>query len=403
MYQTEREATAQHNENQSYGSYDAIIIGGGIAGCSAALAAKRHGLKVLLVEKLTILGGLATSGHIALYLALDDGYGRKVMSGIAEELFLLSTKYAYNGFDYSRWTDPANNLRYECKFNAPAFALALEELLLEEGIEILYDSLFVGSKVTENHVEGIYIENKSGRSYLETKMVVDATGDADLFAREGKECFADKNSLSFWNYAANHSSGIYHMGARLGDDVGDLELFAIGKIDKTAERHIVDKPYYGDNGDDVNRFILDGHKEVLSYMQQHSDYIPASLPGIAQIRKARRIGGAYELSDKDANLHFEDNIGGSGDWRRPGNIYEVPFKALYGDFDNVLTAGRCISASGEAWEIVRCIPEAAMTGQAAGTACALALEKNCTFQTLPVKKLQEILRKDGAILDINKE
>ncbi|MBQ0071600.1 MAG: FAD-dependent oxidoreductase, partial [Spirochaetales bacterium] len=373
MYENERTATPQEKPNQVYGSYDAIIIGGGIAGCSAALAARRHGLKTLLVEKLTVLGGLATTGHIALYLALDDGHGKLVMSGIPEELFLLSTKYVYNGWDYTRWTDPTNDLRYECKFNAPAFALALEELLLSEGIEILYDSLFVDSKTNGNHVEGIYIENKSGRCYLETKTVVDATGDADLFMREGKECYAEKNSLAFWNYAVN-SAGPYIMGTRLGSDVGGLELFSIGRIDKKAAKHIVEEPYYGDSAKDVNRFLLDGHKEVLTYMQDHPDYIPASLPGIAQIRKARRIEGKYTLSDKDANLHFEDNIGGSGDWRRPGNDYEVPFQALYGDLDNVLTAGRSISAAGEAWEIMRCIPEAAMTGQAAGTACALLLE-----------------------------
>ena len=53
--------------------YDIIVIGGGIAGCSAALAAARHGKRTLLVEKLTVLGGLATTGHITIYLPLDDG------------------------------------------------------------------------------------------------------------------------------------------------------------------------------------------------------------------------------------------------------------------------------------------------------------------------------------------
>lgn len=398
MYETEHQVSLI--QNTTYGSYDVVVIGGGIAGCSAALAARRHGMKVLLLEKLTVLGGLATTGHIALYLALDDGFGRQVISGISEELFKLSTKYVYNGWDYEQWKDPKNNLRYECKFSAPAFALALEELLLKEGVEILFDSLFAGSKTTEDHVDGIYMETKSGRCFVEAKTIVDASGDADLFVREGKECYAEKNSLAFWNYAAG-SSGIYRMGARLGDDVGGLELFAIGKIDKTAERHIVDKPYYGDSADEVNRFIQDGHKQVLSYMQEHPEYVPASLPGIAQIRKARRIEGSYNLSDQDAGKHFADNIGGSGDWRRPGSIYEVPFRALYGDFDNVLTAGRCISASGEAWEIMRCIPQASMTGQAAGTAAFLAIQEKAKLQELSVEKLRTVLKKDGVTLDIN--
>src|SRR5689334_11972816 len=70
--------------------YDVIVIGGGIAGVSAALAARRSGARVLIVEKGIALGGLATSGLIVFYLcALCDGYGRKIMSGIAEELLHL--------------------------------------------------------------------------------------------------------------------------------------------------------------------------------------------------------------------------------------------------------------------------------------------------------------------------
>lgn len=78
--------------------YDVIVIGGGIAGVSAALAARRSGARVLIVEKSIALGGLATSGLIVFYLcALCDGYGRKIMSGIAEELLHLSIKYGYSG------------------------------------------------------------------------------------------------------------------------------------------------------------------------------------------------------------------------------------------------------------------------------------------------------------------
>ena len=131
---------------------------------------------------------------------------------------------------------------------------------------------------------------------------------------------------------------------------------------------------------------------------------PASLPGMADIRMARRIEGAYELSDRDANMHFDDNIAGTGDWRRPGPVYEIPYRTLFNDhLENVLCAGRCISVSGEAWEIIRCIPQASATGQAAGTAASQLIEEGTTVRNLDVSKLRSTLKADGVILDVNKD
>ena len=381
--------------------YDIIVIGGGIAGCSAALASARHGKKTLLIEKLIVLGGLATTGHITIYLPLDDGYGRQVIGGISEELLKLSARYAYHGNDISTWKEDGR--RYECKFNGPAFSLALEELLLSEGIDILYDSLFTGAQVSEGICSGVYVENKSGRQFFGCKGVVDASGDADLFFRSGSTCIAEENSLAIWLYFTE-GSNVGAIQKRGGNDAPGLELSAFGTIDTKAQKHIVTEPYFGDTGECVNRFIIDSHKRILNVLKDNPSASPASLPGMADIRKARRIEGAYELSDKDADKHFEDNIACTGDWRRPGPVYEIPFRTLFNrELKNVLSAGRCISTSGEAWEIIRCIPQASATGQAAGTALALSLDSDLAVQNLDVRKLRSELLADGVILDANKE
>lgn len=70
--------------------YDVIVLGGGVAGCAAAVAAARAGSSVLLLEKMTVLGGLATAGHVVYYLPLCDGCGNKMAAGLAEELLQLS-------------------------------------------------------------------------------------------------------------------------------------------------------------------------------------------------------------------------------------------------------------------------------------------------------------------------
>ena len=380
--------------------YDILIVGGGIAGCSAALAARREGCSVLLLEKLTVLGGLATTGHIVIYLPLDDGYGRQVIGGISEELLKLSAKYAYYGDDFSRWQERGK--RYECKYNGPAFALALEELLLREGVEILYDTLFAGAEIKDGFCRAIYVENKSGRTRLPCRAVVDASGDADLFARAGEACVAGQNNLAIWTYCVSAPDRFCQR--RGGADAPGLKLVSMGRIDTAQRAQTYRRPYLGDTGEGVNRFIIDGHRLLLEQMKADPSLVPASLPGMAQLRTSRRIEGAYELSDKDANAHFEDNIGGTGDWRRPGPVYEIPYRTLYtAGLKNVLSAGRCISTAGEAWEIVRCIPQAALTGQAAGTALAMVIKSGATVQTLDVAALQGRLKAAGVLLDVNKK
>ena len=87
-------------------THDLVVVGGGLAGVSASLAAARRGLSVGLVEKGPYLGGLATMGLVAIYLPLCDGEGRQVLGGIAEELLHLSLKYG-PGQIPEPWQDPA--------------------------------------------------------------------------------------------------------------------------------------------------------------------------------------------------------------------------------------------------------------------------------------------------------
>ena len=61
---------------------DVIVIGGGVAGVAAAVAARRNGARVTLIEKSIVLGGLATLGHVCIYLPIDDGVGHKVYGGL---------------------------------------------------------------------------------------------------------------------------------------------------------------------------------------------------------------------------------------------------------------------------------------------------------------------------------
>ena len=379
-------------------AYDVVVVGGGIAGCAAALAAARDGRSVLLLEKMTMPGGLGTAGHIVIYLPLCDGYGRQVIGGIAEELLLLSTKYSFHD-DVAHWRE--NGKRYETRYDGPSYALALEELLEQSGVAILYDTLAVTPIMQGRRCKAVVVENKSGRRAYACGAVVDASGDAEVFSRIGVPCECAENNLAIWCYCTRGGEG--HILERGGARELGLNLLTLGNIDKNAHSDVVRRPYFGSDAEEVNRFVLDGHRRLLDLAKEDADLVLASLPSMPQIRMARHIEGAYTLTEADLSAHFEDNIGATGDWRRPNPVYEIPYRTLYTpEVDNILAAGRCISATGVAWEVTRVIPPAAVTGQAAGTAAAmLAGNAASSAAALPVCELREKLSAAGVMLDIN--
>ena len=187
--------------------YDVAVCGGGIAGISAALAASRQGKKVVLFEKEYLLGGLATSGLVTIYLPLCDGLGHQVSFGIAEELLKLSIKYGAEANYPENWLDnkgerTEKDKRYSVQYNAQLFALLSEELLMQNGVEILYGSYVVDVECINNKINKLYVENKSGRLEYEIKSVVDATGDLDIakFAKAPTEVYEQENVLAAWYY-----------------------------------------------------------------------------------------------------------------------------------------------------------------------------------------------------------
>ena len=151
------------------------------------------------------------------------------------------------------------------------------------------------------------------------------------------------------------------------------------------------KLYNGLKTDDVSAMIIDGHKAILDSMLSNNA-VPTAIPLVPEFRMTRRLVGNYELDDIETEKHFEDSIGMTGDWRKKGPVYQIPFRCLYGKkVKNLITAGRCISVTTAMWDITRVIPTCAVTGQAAGTAAAMTDD----FSSLDIKQLQEKLISQG--------
>jgi len=115
----------------------------------------------------------------------------------------------------------------------------------------------------------------------------------------------------------------------------------------------------------------------------------------------RRLAGRRVLRESDKRRWFENTLGMTGDWRYPGPIYCLPMEILAAvHTSNLITAGRCISSAGRAWDVTRAIPTCAVTGQAAGTAAAfLALDQLPRFQDIDTRSLQKYLQRQKVIIN----
>lgn len=381
--------------------YDTVVCGGGIAGVSAALAAASHGAKTLLIEREYLLGGLATAGLIAIYLPLCDGMGRQVSFGLPEQLLMLTLKHGTddpNGIPDKWLTDTCREertqQRFQTRYNPQVYACDLEQLLEQHGIDLLYGTVVCSAAVENGRITHLIVENKSGRSAIAVRTVVDATGDADLVHLTGEEeaLFGQGNVLAAWYYAIK--DGRYALRLLGASDIPDEE--------KTLKRTkpLIERRFGGIDADEITDQVLLSHKtslaDFLGKGTLSEQYSLATLPSIPQIRMTRRLNGQCVMdSARDLHKSFDDSVGMFSDWRKRGPVYELRFHALHGSrIRNLICAGRDISVTDAMWDITRVIPVCAVSGQAAGTAAALMDD----FTNADLLLLQHCLREDGVKL-----
>ena len=382
-------------------TYDIAVCGGGFAGISAALAAAREGKRVVLFEKQYMLGGLGTAGLVTIYLPLCDGMGRQVSFGIAEELFKLSIKYGAEARYPENWLDGTGtrtekDARYEVRYNAQVFAILAEQLLLENGVDILYGSYVVGVKKQGQKIESLFIENKSGKTEYSIKTVVDATGDCDIawFADAPTDTFKQGNVLAAWYYYANKE----------GHNLQTVGCCDVPEEEKTGDagRELINRRFTGLDGKELSEMTCLSHKATLDNWLKKRETDPnaviSTIATTPQIRMTRKLVGEYVLTQAEEHTYFEDSIGMVSNWKKRGPVYEVPFRTLYcKEVKNLIVAGRCTSVNETLWDVMRVIPCCAVTGQAAGLAAALTDD----FSTLNVATLQEKLRQNKVVLHEN--
>ena len=395
--------------------YDIAVVGGGIAGAAAALQAARLGKKTVLIEKTILLGGLATSGLVYIYLPLCDGNGHQVSFGITEELLRRSYQYG-PGEIPANWQQEKNageRKRFMACFSPAAFMLSLEEMLLENGVDLWLDTLVCDTECQDGRMTAVIVENESGRGRISASCFIDASGSCITARRAGVKCLEEDNFLTIWSLG--------HQTGANGDFGSDVNMFICVAANLDEPHELWLKPefreklfpgmneeeikravtYRGLSGKTVTRFVTSTHQILREHyrMQQEKglsrmDCYPIKLPVMPQFRKTYCLPGEYVLKTGENNRRFDDSIGLLADWRKAGPVWEVPYRTLYTkQLGGLLAAGRCTAASGDAWEITRVIPSAGLTGQVAGLAAAMSIDQKKEVWDLDIGELQDNLRK----------
>ena len=437
--------------SEGLGSFDVVVVGSGAAGSTAAIAAGRAGASTLLIEKLPFLGGNSTA-------VLDTFYGFytpgetpvKVVSGIGDDvvdglrrlgpvLERPNTYGAGTGVTYL-----AEHLK-----------VVWETLVVDAGSRVLLHAFVQDAEVVEGRVTELTVATKAGLRRVDAAVFVDASGDADVCHHAGFEYElageldpAQTLTTTFRMANVDHErrrqvskddlhalmasaaeSGRYDLPRREGSDhitpVEGMTATVMTRLDHVVHREDGEVANATDP-DILSAAEIAGRRQALEYARFLIDEVPgyeaASLISLSTqigMRETRRVYGDYRVTREDVlgAVQFEDQIGlcgapiedhvpGTGtkwEYLPEGKAVGIPFRSLVPrDGVNVLTPGRCFSATHDAQASIRSMAQCMAMGQAAGTAAAMAATGDGMVREVDPVRLRDRLTADGATLDLSR-
>jgi ribulose 1,5-bisphosphate synthetase/thiazole synthase len=431
---------------------DVLVIGGGPAGCAAAIAAVREGPRTLLVEQFGFLGGMGTAGLVPAFCPFTDQQKvitRGIALDILEEMKAAMPHVAKDAYDWVPIAPEALKVIYERR-------------VTEAGARLLFLTRFVDVVPgAQGGVASIVLHNKSGLRRVEADVVLDCTGDADVAVAAGAPyekgaagtgelqpctmCFilagVDNQRLQKWLWADNAKNLLLKPAIAAAKAAGDLNILEeAGNVAYQSEStigvnfsHVFDVD--GTNAEQLAQAHIKG-RQLIRHL---TDFFRKYCPGCENaylvssgvqigVRETRRIVGEYVLTLEDyvARRSFPDEIARNAyyidvhgskeerereadqpiDWKarsqryRAGESHGIPYRCLIPkNLKNVLVAGRCISTDRALQGSIRTMPNCLAMGEAAGCAAAMAAKRHGgAVRELNMGALRQRLRGWGAYL-----
>ena len=436
MFSSQHFVESQHRYPE-LAAYDVIVCGGGPSGYIAAIAAARAGMRTAIVEQLSFFGGMATAGLVAPISEFNKN-GRRIIGGIPWEAMIRLEKAGGADLSY-----PIGNVPYDPEM----YKAVIQDMILEAKVDPYLSCTVADCMQSEDAITHLICMSKHGSFALKGRYFIDCTGDAVLcqaahvpFQPEPENGGFQPATLCFrlGNVDTEHLENIHlshpntrYFNSRVKEillSVRDKEQVpnfggpwfcwalrdGIVNVNMTRTQVSFADPL------EASRIACELRRDCLRFVELLRNYVKEfencylmETAALVGYRESRRIQGAHILTGEEllSGYRFEDAIAASA---HPVDIHcaadtsqkvifldqegFIPYRSLYNEaYANLLVAGRCISADGDAFASVRVQAPCMATGEAAGTAAALCCQNRTAVSRLDPALLQTHLKILGAV------
>ena len=417
--------------------FDLIVVGGGQAGCAAALAGARDGLSVLLVEAAGALGGSATNCLVNPFMPYSttiEENGEKKDIALSDGLFTEIHDALNEDGLYSE-------ARSWIAFNEESLKVILDRKMAEAGVRVLFHATLCGVRTEGRRLVSASFATVGGVLTFEAGTFIDATGDATLSVYAGVPCrlgrpadslcqpmtlcfrVCNVDTEDFWKHHKEINDLYKKLQAegKIKNPRENVLVFGTripGVLHFNTTRVVKHDPTDAFSVSEAEAIAREQVLEMVRFLKSNFDccrnaYLVSTAASIG-VRESRMIEARHVLDQDEivAGTHFDDGIAagnydidihspdgsGTSHYYFPAGVYyTIPYRSLLPkDFDNLVVAGRCIGATHEAQASIRIMPICICIGEAAGTAAALAKKAGVAAADVDTDALRARLREKGA-------
>lgn len=412
--------------------YDVLVVGGGPAGCPAAIQSALLGGRTLLVEKNGALGGTTTVAGVALP-GLFHAWGRQIIAGIGWDMVRRSVVVAGQELpDFSRWDLPHYKLQIPV---VPAiYAAVIDETVTNAGVDLLLHTM-VGAVEWRDDGWDVTLCTKEGLVHTRASRIVDCTGDANVVALAGlpRRSNPERQPGTIMIRLGGYDLDTLDLDAlertyaeALADgrlQRGDVSSGSIAKFLRNRGENAIHVPGVGAGTSAAKTAAeLAGRRAMMrlytflkaqpgltnlrieSWAVETGIRETYTIEGLASITEADYVSGrmwpdAVSYSFYPVDVHRPDGDGIDIRPLRYGTFPTIPRGAMIPrENGHIAVAGRCVSGDQAANSAYRVQASCMGMGQAAGAMAALAARAGCRMQDVPVGDIKAAIRRYGAIV-----